>query len=205
MGFPGEPVVLNALASQPGNSPIVSYQWDFGDGTNRDTGDQALVTTLYNHSGTYDITVLVSDQNGLSDSATTQVVIDARLDSEVWDLYELVDEPLVPGTAITLQFLEGEVVGFAGCNSYAGNYIAEENEDGTYNVTIEGLQITQTGCPEAIMKQEALYLGLLTSVQVAQIEGNELRLSYPAGIDPDGQDYPAGELLFYELGTAVPF
>jgi heat shock protein HslJ len=204
-GFPGEPVVFNALASQPGSGPIVSYQWDFGDGTNRDTADQAMATTLYNHSGTYDVTVLVTDQNGLSDSATMQVVIDARLDTEVWDLYELMDEPLVPGTAITLQFLEGAVTGFSGCNSYAGNYIAEENEDGTYNVTIEDLQITQIGCPEAIMKQEALYLGLLTSVQVAQIEGNELRLSYPAGIDPDGQDYPAGELLFYELGTAVPF
>lgn len=204
-GFPGEPVVFNALDSQPGSSPISSYRWDFGDGTTGDTGDQALATNLFNHSGIYDVTVLVTDQNGLSDSATTQIVIDARLDSEVWDLYELMEEPLVSGTTITLQFLEGEIAGFSSCNSYRGNYVAEENEDGSYNVTIEDLQITQISCPEEIMKQEALFLGLLASVQEARIEANALMLSYPEGIDPEGEDYPAGELLFYELGTPIPF
>jgi len=204
-GFPGEPVAFSALDSQPGSSPIVSYRWDFGDGTTGDTGDQAVATNLFNHSGTYDVTVLITDQNGLSDSASTQIVVDARLDSEVWDLFELMDKPLVQGTAITLQFLDGRVAGFAGCNSYTGNYVAEQNEDGTYNVTVDDLQITQIACPEEIMKQEALYLGLLASVQGARIEGNGLMLSYPEGVDPEGQNYPAGELLFYELGTPVPF
>ena len=66
------------------------------------------------------------------------------------DLFELMEEPLVDGTAITLQFLEGEVAGFAGCNSYKGNYVAEQNEDGTYNVAISDLQLTQIACPEEI-------------------------------------------------------
>jgi hypothetical protein len=40
---------------------------------------------------------------------------------------------------------------------------------------------------------------------VARIEGNALNLSYPDGVDPEGQNYQAGELLFYELGTPIPF
>jgi heat shock protein HslJ len=195
-GFPGEPVAFSALDSQPGSSPIVSYRWDFGDGTTGDTGDQAVATNLFNHSGTYDVTVLITDQNGLSDSASTQIVVDARLDSEVWDLFELMDEPLVQGTAITLQFLDGRVAGFAGCNSYTGNYVAEQNEDGTYTVTVSDLQITQIACPEAIMKQEALYLGLLAAVQGARIEGNALMLSYPEASIPKGRTTPPESCSF---------
>ena len=204
-GYPGEAVSFSAAVSQPGSSPIISYAWNFGDGTSIEPGDQSQVSKIFNQSGIYDVTVVVTDQNGLSDSATLQIAVNARLDTDVWLLNELGGEPLVPGTTITLQFLEGEVAGFAGCNTYTGNYTSEQNEDGTYTVRIENLESTRIGCPDSIMQQEALYLLQLGSVQVAGVDGNILLLGYPEGTAPDGQPYPAGELEFYELGTPAPY
>ncbi len=54
------------------------------------------------------MTVFVQDANGLSAQATTRIAIDARLDADVWTLSTLNSQPLVSGTAITLQFLQGQ-------------------------------------------------------------------------------------------------
>jgi len=69
-----QPVTLDASGSQAGSSPIVSYQWDFGDG-NIVAGEDAQVTNLYSAPGTYTATVSVFDENGLSDSASQQVEV----------------------------------------------------------------------------------------------------------------------------------
>jgi heat shock protein HslJ len=203
-GYPGEVVSFNAADSQPGSSPIVNYKWDFGDGTTKDTGDQPQSRTIYTHGGSYEVNVLVTDANGLSDSSSAQLTISARLDTDVWVLLEMTKEPPVEGTTITLQFLEGKIAGFASCNSYTGDYVAEDNGDGTYRVEIKNVQSTKTSCPESIMKQEALYLHLLSNVKGARIDGNVLMLNYPEGTSPQGKPYPTGELIFYELGTPIP-
>jgi hypothetical protein len=55
------------------------------------------------------VNVVVSDADGLSSSASLQVAVTTRLDTPVaWTLDNLQDHPLSPGTAITLQFLEGK-------------------------------------------------------------------------------------------------
>ena len=204
-GFVGEPVTFNASGSQPGSSPISSYTWDFGDGTSAGPGAETEQQTIFNHSGVYQVTVVATDENGLSSSATTQVMITTRLDTPVvWTLDELRDQPLVPGTAITLQFLDGEIVGFAGCNTYSGNYTATQNEDGTYSVTIEPLTTTQLACPQPIMEQETFYLAFLQTAMTAQIQENLLDLAYPAGTGPNNQPYPEGVMNFHEVGTTRP-
>jgi heat shock protein HslJ len=122
------------------------------------------------------------------------VVVTTRLDSSfVWTLSNLMNKPLLPGTAITLQFQDGEVVGFASCNSYKGNYTASQNDDGSYSVAIEQLTTTKLTCPEQIMKQEAYYLASLQTVNIAGIQNNLLDLSYPEGV-----------MNFYEIGTSSP-
>ncbi len=70
----GENVTFDASATAAG-SPIVSYDWDFGDGTG--TGSGQLASHTYSVDGTYQVTLTVTDQNGLSGSATTQIDVPA--------------------------------------------------------------------------------------------------------------------------------
>jgi hypothetical protein len=58
--------------SQPGSSPIVSYNWDFGDGETA-TGEQ--ITHAFAATGTYDVTLTVTDEAGLTDIAPQPVQV----------------------------------------------------------------------------------------------------------------------------------
>jgi heat shock protein HslJ len=203
-GFLGEPITFDGSGSTAGSSPIVSYEWSFGDGTTVGPTTEPSITTLYNKAGSYQVSLVVTDQNGLSSSADMNVVISTRLDTpEVWVLDKYGNETLLPGTAITLQFLEGEIAGFAGCNSYTGSYTASQNEDGTYSVMISDLVLSKLACPQDIMDQEALYMVLLKSITQAEIQQNILTLNYPAGTDPKNQPYTEGILEFHEAGTLM--
>lgn len=180
-GFIGEPVRFDASASQPGSSPITSYSWSLGNGENLPASSEASVSAIYNRAGEYEVTVFVSDANGLSSLATTRINIEARLDTAVWSLAAINEEPLLPGTAITLQFLQGELAGFAGCNTYTGKYTADLNDDGTYTITIGPLTTSRLACPQEIMEQEQEYLTSLQQVTRATIQQNEIILDSPSG------------------------
>jgi len=192
-GFPGEVVYFDASGSQPGSSPIASFTWSFGDGASAGPAANAQASTIYNHSGTYQVTVTVADENGLSSSASAQVNIQARLDTSVWTLDNIDNQMLVPGTTITLQFLNGQVAGFGGGNSYGGGYSATDNGDGTYSVQVTQTNNTQMTCPEEIMRQEQRYFEVLSQTTTAQIQGNYLVLASPVGT-----------LAFYEIGSPMP-
>jgi PKD repeat protein len=187
-GFVAEPVTFSAEGSASGSSPITGFTWDFGDGTTGPSSMNTTVTTLYENPGTFTVTVTATDANGLSDSASMQIVIDTRLEGPVWSLY-----PVLPRTAITMQFLAGELAGFSGCNTYSGTYTAVQNEDGTYQVEVMELITTMLSCPEEIMEQEEQYITTLGAVNTALIEGNLLKLTSPDG-----------ELTYYEVGTPKP-
>ena len=175
-GFIGEPVKLDASASQPGSSPIASYSWSLGNGNNLPPSPQSSVSAIYKAAGDYEVTVLVVDANGLSSYATTRIKIDARLDTDVWTLSKIDTEPLLPETAITMQFKKGELVGFAGCNTYDGEYTATANGDGTYTIAIGQLKTSRLSCPKDIMDQEQEYLTALQQATLATIEENKIIL-----------------------------
>ncbi len=59
----GQPVDFDASASSDAYSPIVSYFWNFGDGT---TGSGMKPTHAYTKSGSYTVTLLVLARDGLS-------------------------------------------------------------------------------------------------------------------------------------------
>lgn len=54
---------------------IVSYAWDFGDGVG--TSDQADASYTYPAPGTYTATLTVTDAEGLTDTATVEIVVNA--------------------------------------------------------------------------------------------------------------------------------
>jgi PKD repeat protein len=69
-------VVFDASGSQPGNgaSQITSYAWTFGDGG---SGSGRSVTHSFGESGTFNVTLTVTNDRGLSASTTTAVIVGA--------------------------------------------------------------------------------------------------------------------------------
>jgi len=71
----GETVSFNAEGSTD-NVGIVSYEWDFGDGT---TGTGISTTHIYTGSGTYTVTLTVEDVAGNSDAFSITMTVEATL------------------------------------------------------------------------------------------------------------------------------
>ena len=67
-----ETATFNASSSSADGGTIVSYEWDFGDGSNA-TGE--IVTHKYAAIGTYNITLTITDTENLTDTAWTIVTV----------------------------------------------------------------------------------------------------------------------------------
>jgi len=72
----GMPVFFNASkSSAPNNGRIVSYLWDFGDGSPRQTTSEPTVSKIYNAAATYKLTLVVTDQAGRIATTSIDVAI----------------------------------------------------------------------------------------------------------------------------------
>lgn len=72
-GMTGSPLRFDATGSTAAaGRRIVSYAWRFGDGSN---SDQAQADKTYAVAGTFDITLVVTDDAGLSGVASQQIII----------------------------------------------------------------------------------------------------------------------------------
>ena len=74
-GFVGDGLLFDGSYSQA-SSPIVSYEWDFGDGTTDNSG--MGVGHSYSAPGSYTVSLTVTDQNGLTGSDSIVVQIEAQ-------------------------------------------------------------------------------------------------------------------------------
>jgi len=68
--YPPLEVTLSASASSSPNGAIVSYGWDFGDGS---TGSGVTATHTYEEKGVYAITLVVTDSTGETGARTRSV------------------------------------------------------------------------------------------------------------------------------------
>lgn len=66
-------VTFDAGGSSDSDGTIISFQWDMGDGS---TATGAQVTHTYTVAGTYNPTLTVTDDGGLTDSASTPVLVE---------------------------------------------------------------------------------------------------------------------------------
>ncbi|HDM67374.1 MAG TPA: PKD domain-containing protein, partial [Thermoplasmatales archaeon] len=70
-GMVNESIFFNASKSfDPDGAPLISYQWDFGDGV---TGEGRVTTHTYTTPGNYTIRLTVRDEEGLEDTAVTYI------------------------------------------------------------------------------------------------------------------------------------
>ncbi|MGB9135286.1 MAG: PKD domain-containing protein [Candidatus Bathyarchaeia archaeon] len=99
----GQSIVFNASSSYDPDGYVVSYFWDFGDGSNF-TG--VVVEHAYSISGVFTVTLNVTDEEGSSASVTATKTI-------VWN------EPAVPLFTESAQTIyQGETIAFNASNSY---------------------------------------------------------------------------------------
>ena len=104
--------------------------------------------------------------------------IDPALNDTEWVLTSLNGGSLVEGSRITMDFVEGAVTGFAGCNYYGGEYTAAD--EGV--LTMPGIGGTTQDCPTPeVMQQEAAYTEALSSAAAYRVMGNHLEVSDSAG------------------------
>ncbi len=105
--------------------------------------------------------------------------IDPALDGTEWVLTSLNGSDLIAGSNITLGFAEGQAGGFAGCNSYGGEYTAA---DGGV-LTIAELAMTAMDCPtpEGIIEQENAYQQALLNAAAYRITDDRLEIDDASG------------------------
>jgi DNA/RNA endonuclease G (NUC1) len=88
----GAPVTMGAAGSLDPNGSVVSYAWDFGDGT---TSTGAVVTHTFAQDGVFAVRLTVTDDDGLTDS----IVTTATVANVAPVLTELPAATLLPGDA----------------------------------------------------------------------------------------------------------
>ena len=71
-----ENVIFNASASKPNGGYIISYEWDFGDGSLHEFG--TVVTHHYTTTGTYNVTLNVTDSEGTWDTESEMITVTPR-------------------------------------------------------------------------------------------------------------------------------
>ena len=75
-GYVNVPITFDGSASYDSDATnvIVSYTWDFGDGT---TGEGAVTQHTYTVAGTYTVTLTVVDDEGMSSTNSTTAAVSA--------------------------------------------------------------------------------------------------------------------------------
>jgi uncharacterized protein YjdB len=83
-----QPVTFDASGSSDPDGKIISYQWDFGDGT---TGAGKIVQHTFTLAGSYTVTLTVADNHGVVNSS-----------SKVIAVMPVVAVPVIPVTGVTI-------------------------------------------------------------------------------------------------------
>ncbi|RLE28770.1 hypothetical protein DRJ54_05925 [Candidatus Acetothermia bacterium] len=129
-GTAGQPITFDGRASQ---GPIVSYTWDFGDGS---TGSGAVVTHVYATPGTYTVTLTVRAGDGRTASDTAQVTVSAAPQPDLV-IQNITYSPSSPTVGSTVTF-QATVRNQGGAPAGAF-YLRLEGASGHRNSYISGL------------------------------------------------------------------
>jgi PKD repeat protein len=201
--YAGEIIHFNASDSSDPDGSVVSYFWDFGDGTNS-TG--IIVDHAYGTNGTYTVTLTVTDDDGASDSASaTKTIlmneIPVALFSESAET--VYTSEVISFNASASYDPDGTIVSYLwdfGDGTSATGVLVEHGyaDDGTYTVT---LAVTDNNGATALASATKTVLNsppVATFTESATIVSTGGVISFDASdsYDPDG----AIVVYFWDLG-----
>ena len=82
IGIANTPMTFDGTGSFDPDGSVTSYQWDFGDGEAAASG--ATVVHVYTGEGTYNATLLVTDNQGDTALATVRATVSKALPNQAW-------------------------------------------------------------------------------------------------------------------------
>lgn len=153
MSNEGASVSLNGSASSDADGSIVTYAWDFGDGS---TGSGVSPSHTYAQDGTYSVTLSVTDNDGLQSTATTSVTVSnvapviaafsgaTLLAGETYTATGSFTDPGADAWSATVNYGDGA----SGALTLAGNSFSLNHtyaSSGTFTVTVGVNDGTSTG------------------------------------------------------------
>jgi PKD repeat protein len=169
-GLVGETLSFSGANSSDDDGRIVSYAWDFGDGT---TGSGLNVTHSYSTDGSYTVTLTVTDNGGLTGKATHAVQVNQPVQINLPPT-AVIEGPVTAQVSQTIQF-DG-----SGSSDSDGNIVsyAWDVGDGT---TGSGITVTH------VYTQAGNYKVALTVTDNGGLTGkatHTVQIDQPAQINP---------------------
>ena len=140
-GPEGSAIAFTVSATDPGTADVLTYSWDFGDGSSSTTSTGSTSHT-YGDNGSYTVSVRVSDDTGSVSTSGTAVVTNADpvIGAGTWPTTategvsaSFVGSATDPGTADTLSYSWSWGDGTATIGQSASHTYAD---DGTYTITL---------------------------------------------------------------------
>jgi PKD repeat protein len=197
-GNEGEELVFDASGSSDSDGAIKSYDWDFGDGN---TGSGASPAHTYTVAGTYNVTLTVTDDGGLTASSMTTATIGATSNEAP---VANANGPYSGTTNIEVNFYsdgsedpDGSIVAyswdFGDGNTMDGASVSHiYTEAGTYTVTLTVED--DNGIKGADSATATIGVGNLSPIAEANGpyesgEGVEVQFDSSGSSDPDGYIY----------------
>jgi putative lipoprotein len=89
---------------------------------------------------------------------------------------DAVDTPVLPGTTVTLEFLEDQATGDGGCNTFRANYRVDGSQ-----IAFQELVTTEIACANGVMDQEQRYYDALMAAEQYEISADRLVIRYNGG------------------------
>ena len=178
--------LFDATASYSSVGPIVSYHYDFGDGT---TADKAQAIHAYQNMGVYTVLLTVTDANGCTDTASMTVEVRER--ETVGHLtVNVVDDSGIPVSGAPVYFnmeTDDQIIKYTNANGSViftgepGTYIVGAYMDGYLPVTKQAvLAGSTTRSVELIMVHQPIVTGefevhrmTLEEIKAAGIDVND--------------------------------
>ncbi|MFC1616339.1 PKD domain-containing protein [Patescibacteria group bacterium] len=206
----GEQYVFKGDDSSSPNGKISDYEWDFGDGSPTVTTKTASHT--YDNAGTFEVTLLVIDEEGKEDEASKTITIGAPQGTPKAIIST---DPVISGDSLSLSGSAPFTVVFdaSGSTDSDNNIVDYEwdfdgdgvtdgygakasysyNASGTYNAKVKVIDSDGNSGEETIIIQVEAQ-GVTANIQADKVDGS---VPLTVNFDASGSAYPGGQIVGY--------
>lgn len=205
--YVGETISFDASESSDPDGTVISYFWEFGDGT---TGDGLIVQHAYSQNGTYTVTLTVTDDDGTINTASAlkTVLVEIVPNQKPVASFTESAETVYAGEEITFNAAEsydpdGTIVSYRWnfgdrTTSTVINVSHSYSESGTYTVTLtvtddDGATDTASATKTVLTKPVSNQKPVATFTESAKI----VYISEPIFFDASGSSDPDGSIISY--------